>query len=139
MVNTRAIITHEDLKRYSSEMLDLLEREKIDDIEGLQKRVGESFVASDGIIQLEARPSGSKIIATDVALTMSYIIEGKGIPLEIRLNHNSAYSRIILKSQDRIEDYSPIGFDSVGSNVIQSKIGDYSFELIKEELKRVAK
>ena len=130
------MITREDIGRYSTEMLDLIDREKIDSVEGLQARLGESFEARDGIIQLEARPGGGSLFPTDIVLTMSYILTDKAIPLEIRINQAGDYSRIILKSKDMIQSYGPFQRDVQG-NMAQDKKMSFSFDEVIRELGRL--
>ena len=131
------MITREDLRRYSLGVLGLLEREKIDSIEELKKRLGESFEVPEGIVQLEQAPSGLNPIPDSIAYTMSYIIRGKGIPLEVRLNPTVNYSLIIIKSGSTVDGYSQDFRDPLG-NTIQSNRFELSFEGMKDELRRLA-
>lgn len=126
-------IKREDLKRYSLEVLNMLEREKIGSISELEEKMGESFPTPEGIIQLESRPSESGSIAS----TISYIIEGKGIPIEIRLNPEHHYSLFIVKAEEELADYNPEFSDPLG-NIIQDKRIESSFEKALEELKRLS-
>lgn len=117
-------------------MLDLFEREGIDSIVGLQERLGESFKVHGAVIQLETRPGGKTILPTDIAYTVSYIIQDTGIPIEIRMNSKSAYSKITLKLGDLIQGYNPFFEDGQG-NIIQEKMLGFSFDEITEELRRL--
>ena len=126
-------IKKEDLKRYSLEVLNTLEREKIRSISELEEKMGESFPTSEGLIQLESRPSQD----SSTALTISYTVKGKGIPIEIRLNPKHHYSLFFVKSEEKIDDYNPELPDPIG-NVIQSKKLESSFEKALEELKRLS-
>ena len=132
------MITNNDIRRYSSGILGLLEREEIDSIQGIQKRLGESFEMHDGVFQLEARPSGLNPVVDRISITMSYIIQGKGIPIEIRLNVKNNYAFMIIKSNSRLEGYNPDFYDPLG-HIIQSKRFALSFDDVKEELKRMSK
>ncbi|MEK6897095.1 MAG: hypothetical protein AABW93_01045 [Nanoarchaeota archaeon] len=131
MVNR--IITKKDLQKYSSEILGMIEREKIGSISELEEKIGESFPTPEGLIQLESRPSTKG----SLAITISYIIDGKGIPIEIRLNPEQNYSLFFVKSEEEIESYNPELVDPLG-NVIQSKKIGSSFEEALEELKRLS-
>lgn len=132
------VITIEDIKKYSLEILSLLEEENISSVIRLQKRLGESFKTSEGNIKLEARHSGKGIVPTDIALTLGYTGHGIGILTEIRLNIKSNYSFIIIKSS---HNYTTRGYlqDVYGSlgNVIQSKRFELNFEKVKNELKKL--
>ncbi len=95
--------------------------------------MGKSFSTPEGFIQLESRPSTKG----SLAITISYIIDGKGIPIEIRLNPEQDYSLFFVKSKEEIESYNPELVDPLG-NVIQSKKIGSSFEEMLEELKRLS-
>ncbi|MEK6840663.1 MAG: hypothetical protein AABX79_01790 [Nanoarchaeota archaeon] len=127
------IITKENLQRYSQEILEILARENICSTSDLEKRLGESFSTFNGLIQLESRPSASGSKAS----VISYIVKGKGIPIEIRLNPEHRYSLFFVKSEEKINDYNPELPDPIG-NVIQSKKIESSFEKMLEELKQLS-
>ena len=131
------LITKEEIGKYSSQILELLERERINSIERLEKRLGESFEVQDGIVKLEKRPSGLGPIPTGLANTISYIVQGKGIPIEIRLNSKDNYVFMIVKSSSELEDYSKDFYDEIG-NIIQSKKFRLSFDKVWEELNRLS-
>ena len=128
------MITNEDIRKYSTELLDLLEREGISSIEGLQKRLGESFTVQEGVVQLEARPGGKSLLPTDITHTINYIVQGRGIPIEVRINPRGSYSRITLKSENCMPGYNPFSKDARG-NIIQEKMLGFSFDEIIEELR----
>ena len=67
---------------------------------------------------------------------MSYIKEGLGIPIEIRLNPQLSYSKIFLKVEEEIDGYEPFKKDAFG-NVMQEKTFRYEFSLVKDELNRL--
>ena len=131
------LITKEEIGKYSSQILELFVREKINSIQGLEKRLGKSFEVQGGIVKLEERPSGSGPIPTGLAHTISYIVEGKGIPIEIRLNLTDNYVFMIVKSSSELEDYSKDFYDEIG-NIIQSKKFRLSFDKVWEELNRLS-
>ena len=130
------MITRKDIGRYSTELLDLLKKEGISSIVGLQERLGESFKVHGAVIQLEARPGGKTVLPTDIAYTISYIIQNIGIPIEVRMSPRGVYSKITLKSGDLIQGYNPFFEDRQG-NTIQEKMLGFSFDEIAEELKRL--
>ena len=130
------LITPEKLKQIARSVLDFLKREDINSIESLEKRLGESFdiKRGDHIIQIESRPSESG----GEAYTIIYIIPAGGIPIEIRLNPNLDYSKIIVKTKSGLNDYKPFASDYFG-NIIQDKIiKGCSISGIKKELEELA-
>ena len=44
------LITKEEIGKYSSQILELVEREKINSIQRLEKRLGKTFEVQDGIV-----------------------------------------------------------------------------------------
>ena len=131
------LVTKEEIGEYSSQILELLERERINSIKGLEKRLGKSFEVQDGIVKLEERPLGLGPIPTGLAHTISYIVEGKGIPIEISLNLTDNYVFMIVKSSSELEDYSKNFYDEAG-NIIQSKRFRLSFDKVVEELSKLS-
>jgi len=128
------MITREDLRKYSLEMLEVLRRERITSYGELEEKLGQSFDASEGKIQLEVRPSGPG----SSAYAISYIIYGKGIPIEIRMDNVGRYSKITLKAENKIEGYSAFIHDIFG-NLMQDKRFEFSFNRIREELEKISK
>ena len=114
------MIKKEDLIKYSAEVLELFKREDIQNIEGLQKKLGRSFTAERGSIKLEEKPGGSELLPTEMVLTISYIAKREGIPIEIRLNLVRNYSSIKIKSKSSQESYVLFTPDAFG-NLIQNK------------------
>ncbi len=125
-------ITKEDLRRYSSEILKFFEMEKIASFEQLEGKIGTSFNSLEGRIYLEMRPSKKM----SVAYTVSYVIHGKGIPIEIRLNKIYGYSNITIKSEEVMTEYKPQFSDPLG-NIIQDKKFEFSFDKVLQELKKL--
>ena len=133
VAETKMTITKNDLQRYSSEIVSLLKNKNISSLEELERKIGSSFDSLEGKISLESRPSTKG----SLAITISYIIDGKGIPIEIRLNLEQNYSLFFVKSEEEIESYNPELVDPLG-NVIQSKKIGSSFKEMLEELKRLS-
>ena len=127
MVKNR--ITPEYLGEIAKDMLRVLEEEGIVSINTLEKKLGQSFDAKEGKIKLESRPSELDTWAS----TASYVIQGKGIPIEVRMNSRLEYSMVIVKTEKKIEGYNPFFYDPRG-NIIQHKKTDFSWEKIREEL-----
>jgi len=130
------LITQEKLKEIARSVLNLLERENIDSIGSLFSRLGESFdiKGKDHIIQIELRPSKS---GTE-AYTISYINPKGGIPIEIRMNSDFNYSKIIVKTKSKLKKYKSFISDYFG-NLIQDKtIRRCSISKVKKELEKLA-
>jgi hypothetical protein len=130
---TTRTIEREDLIRVANDFAVVLEREKISSLGELERRVEETVLAGEGKISFELRPSehGTQ------AYTMGYIISGKGIPIEIRMNKHFNYVRFIVKVIDGISGYTPFFNDEYG-NLIQEKLGELSWESITGELSKLA-
>lgn len=129
------LITQEKLKEIAKSVLDLLERESIDSIGSVFSRLGESFKikGENHRIQIESRSSKSGTGAH----TISYIIPGGGIPIEIRLNPDFNYSKIIVKTESKLNGYTFFNSDCFG-NILQDKVmGRYSISGIKKELEKL--
>ena len=132
---SKNLITPEKLGQIARSILDFLKRENINSIESLEKRLGEDFdiKREDHIIQIELRPSK----AGTEAYTISYIAPKGGIPIEIRMNTNFNYSKIIVKTESKLNGYTSIIYDSFG-NIIQDKtIKNCSISEIEKELENL--
>jgi hypothetical protein len=78
-------------------------------------------ISSGKYITIEWRPSSNSSMGIGMALTISYIVKDVGIPLEVRLNRDENYTRIILKSNREIKSYECFYTDPYG-NIYQDKI-----------------
>lgn len=130
------LISQKYLGVLSGEFLETLEESGISSHDSLQRMLGESFTTTKGIIQLEARPSGRGLVPSSIAHVMSYIIDKVGIPIEVRMNVQSGYSTIRVKSIDDIEGYQHLFYDGVG-NLIQETKFSFSFNEVKNRLRNL--
>ena len=130
------LITPRKLRQIAGSILDFLVKENIDSIKSLEKRLGESFAIKrqDHVIQIELRPSESG----SEAYTISYIMPRGGIPIEIRINLNFNYSKIIVKTNSGLNDYTPVIYDYFGNIIQDKRIDDCSILEIKKELEKLA-
>ena len=128
------LISQEYLGVLSGEFLETLEESGISSHDSLQRMLGESFTTTKGIIQLEARPSGRGLVPSSIAHVMSYIIDKVGIPIEVRMNVQSGYSTITVKSIDDIKGYGSFLHDDFG-NLIQTTRFEFSFDEVKNHLR----
>ena len=131
------LITKKEIGEYSSQILELLERERIDSIERLEKRLGKSFEVQDGIVKLEKIPSELEPAPTGSTHIISYIAQDKGVLIQVKLNLKEDYVFITLKSSSELEDYSKDFYDEAG-NIIQSKRFRLSFDKVIEELHKLS-
>ena len=136
-----------DIQKYSSQILELLEREKIKSLRDLQNRLGDSFLTPEGQIFLDAIP-----FSTLTVHILKYVIPSRVTPIEVRLNPTYGHSDIIIKSGEEITDYHPTysEFSSdLSGNIVQDKRidlssnrdsnGDLSFDRLVEELRKLSK
>jgi len=129
------LITDEEIKEIANRILSFLEKEEINSVESLEKRLGSVFDVEGQRkhrIELESRPSNLKT----QAYTLSYVIPGKGIPIEIRMNPTLRYSNMIVKSINKLKEYTGVLQDPFG-NIIQEKAIKFDFEDVKTELERL--
>lgn len=129
-------IDREDIRRYSGEILRIMDEKTINSLRDLRNNVGEYSLKKFGRrIVIEPRPSKLDTWAH----TISYVINGVGIPIEIRVNLELDYSLITLKTLEVLERYTSFNFVDRFSNVIQSKkIMPGTIEGIRLELKTLS-
>ena len=58
------------------------------------------------------------------ALAIGYIIPGIGMPIEVRINRELGYCRIIIKADFNLPAFIPFGMDNFG-NIVQGKKDNY--------------
>ena len=98
-------------------LLSVMEREDLYNLE-LYRAPLRTFTVEDSpdeFIEAQIRLSN----AGTVAYTVSYVVEGVGIPLEVKINSSLGYTKFIVKSSDSFEGYN--SFVSDGDNVTQDK------------------
>ncbi|MBW3023316.1 hypothetical protein KY308_04395 [Candidatus Woesearchaeota archaeon] len=105
----------------ATELLKFLDENKINtilDLEGITKLGRRVFPAknSDGKIMTEISSSN----AGTFVHTVSYIIEGVGIPVEFKINPMLGYATIIAKAEFNIPEYKVFARDYFG-NIMQAK------------------
>ena len=98
-------------------LLSVMEREDLYNLEPYGEPIRTFTVedSPDEFIEAQIRPSN----AGTVAYTVSYVVEGVGIPLEVKINSSLGYTKFIVKSSDSFEGYN--SFASDGDNVAQDK------------------
>ena len=112
-------ITSTDIGRFAAEFLHVLEREDINSSrvleEIVQKGKQEFTINVQESLVIMLRPSQSMTLAC----TMSYIVQGVGIPIELRINKELDYTTSIIKSIKITPEYSKFAEDKFG-NIIQN-------------------
>ena len=125
------------LKKVAKSVLKILEKEEL--------RLNEIIFLSDkrdisrDYISITLRPSSNSLIPKGMALTISYISDECGIPMEIRINKVEGYSRIILKSNKLLPGYNSFARDIYGNIAQDKKIETTDINLIKKELEKLCK
>ncbi len=111
-------ITLKDIGKFAAEFLHVLEREDINSSEVLEKRAQrgrqEFMINVQESLVIMLRPSQM----VTLACTMSYTVQGVGIPIELRINKQLDYTKSIIKSIKIIPEYSKFAEDEFG-NIIQ--------------------
>jgi len=111
-------ITLKDIGKFAAEFLHVLQRENINSSELLEKRVQrgrQEFtinVQESLVIMLLPSQKGT------LECTMSYTVQGVGIPIELRINKELDYTKSTIKSIKIIPEYSRFAKDEFG-NIVQ--------------------
>lgn len=120
--------TREDLRGFASEIFEFFEMEGIGSKRSLEKKIGETFSAKKGRIQIREH------LELDGAYTISYVIPAMGIPITVNIDLER-YSVTVQCHEEIGGDYiitlepNPLG------NLIQDKILRYSWRYIEEALR----
>lgn len=133
-------ISLEDLGKIAGNFLYLMEKEGIEKTEDLEKRIGTTvkLEKSNDFVVISLKPSCYKSLAPSVF----YISPNFGIPIELKINKEVkisklGYSKIFIKSQERIKNYNFLRKDSY-DNFMQKRIFYSSdFSVVKKELERL--
>lgn len=94
------------------------------------------------------RPCGGKFIEISSvahgrqkpAISVSYIIAGGGIPIDIKIDElgdNLSLYHLMCKSAEKLQDYEPAVSDNFG-NLVQNKLLHSNFSGFKKELENLA-
>ena len=98
-------------------MVDVLDKEKILSLNDLKNNNDKRIEIDEGeFIEISLRPSNHGTQAN----TLSYIIKGVGIPIEVRINQKLEYEKFIVKSRELMKGYVEFAKDSFG-NLVQDK------------------
>lgn len=133
MTTKSKIVSLDEVRAGATEICLMCGREGISSISDLERYLGKSFTMGQARIDVDKRPSQKGTSA----LTISYIIPGKGIPVELRINSKLRYSLLIVKSQMELRGYNPDFYDPFG-NLAQSKNIEFGWDSAMEELTRLS-
>lgn len=129
-----------DLKRIARSFLNIMERADVIsllDLEGVSEKTFPIEGKTNEYVSVSFTPSSNQIRAYTKSPTLSYIIEGTGIPLEVKINSFEGYSKIIVKTQISIPDYYPFAVDRYGNIVQNKKIDSTDISEVRKELEKL--
>jgi len=132
------IITREEISDIARRLRIFLDMKKIESAKDLKDRVGPSSAVRGGgpgdIITMESRPSDF----WSLAYIISYITPKKGVPIEVSVNPSMNYSRVILKTESRLNGYDIFTRDRFGNHIQTRTIPDCSISEVKKELESLS-
>lgn len=129
-------ITPADLATIAKSFLRLLEQENVTTCQDLERRLGSrhEIKGTRDFISFTRRPSD----LNTSTYTISYVREGTGVPIELKINADLDYTNIILKFTGRLQNYAPFALD-IFDNLIQNRILRSSeMPLLKQELHQLS-
>jgi hypothetical protein len=131
----KEIITREKLKEVARNILDFFKKEDINSIGSVFSKLEESFKIKENNHEIQIRPWSSNPRAGDYVII--YRAPEIGFPIKIRLNQDSDYSKIFVKTESRLDNYEFVVPDLFG-NFLQSKeMKECSIPIIKKELEKL--
>ena len=131
----KEIITREKLKEVARNILDFFKKEDINSIGSVFSKLEESFKIKENNHEIQIKPWSSDPRAGDYAII--YRAPEIEFPIKIRLNQDSDYSKIFVKTKLKLDNYEFVGPDRIG-NIIQSKtIDNCSILSVKKELEKL--
>ena len=101
--------------------LGVMNEKQMNSLEELEKWEDNRFIPNSKRKHEYIKISKKSLKGETPSLILSYIVEGTGIPLEIKINQESGCSRITLKFNGTLGAYSPFMQDIYG-NTIQERI-----------------
>ena len=117
-------ITPRLLETALDRVLDFMSKRNISSERDLEGLVGtKEFISARPLefIGVEKNPAGRSFPPTSYAHTINYIIDGKGIIVEVRINSEENYSLLTVKMNGMIQGYEKRALD-VNGNIIQSRV-----------------
>lgn len=130
-------ITPKDIGKFAAEFLHVLEREDINSSrvleELVQKGKQEFTINVQESLVIMLQPSQRMTLAC----TMSYTVQGVGIPIELRINKELDYTKSIIKSIKIIPEYSRFAKDEFGNIVQDTSWGGSELSKSIEHLRKL--
>lgn len=124
-----------DIGRFAHRVQSHLTHSCVRDYRDLGALLGSTETLSNGDeISIELRPSNHGT----QAFTLAYIVPGRGIPLEIRLNPALRYTRLIVKCETPLSGYRPWALNPLSHLVQERSIAGSDLLRLKAELSTLA-
>jgi len=127
-----------DLRNFASRFLQVLEEQEVKSARDLERLVGTQVMVEQpngDFVLFENRPSN----LSTTAYTISYIRNGLGIPIELKINNVLAYSQIIIKTKLLIRGYSPFAIDPFKNTIQYKRLDSSDFSISKKELAELSR
>ena len=127
------IIRLNDLSAMAKRFLITLDRNGIGDLEAMEKFMGMKFPISDDereFVQISANPSNKHTMA----YTISYVVDGAGVPMEAKINPMLEYTKIIVKSESDVPGYFAFSRDNFGNLQQMKDLHPANMEIVRREL-----
>jgi len=129
-------INKEYLGRITKNVLKILDNEKITSLSDLDRLMNQTFLVDENTkeqVLVESRPSN---LGT-TARVITYAAQGRGISLEVRVNEELKYSKIIVKGDFNLPEYRPF-YQDIFDNTAQDKELNFTdISKIKAELTKL--
>jgi len=129
-------INKEYLGRITKNVLKILDNEKITSLSDLDRLMNQTFLVDENTkeqVLVESRPSN---LGTTTRV-ITYAAQGRGIPLEVRVNEELKYSKIIVKGDFNLPEYRPF-YQDIFDNTAQDKELNFTdISKIKAELTKL--
>ncbi len=129
-------ITRMDLGGIVNYLLNFLDENKIASLSDLERIKDTLFsVEKDKIqyIHVQSIPTNSGIRN----YTITYNVPGKGAPLEVEINKESGYTKIILKGNFPLPEYEPLNQDGFGNIPQNKKLDSVDISQMRLELEKL--
>ncbi len=131
-------ISREKLREIINDFIGILDREKVEDLGGLEMLSGQAIPIKgkeQEYVIVEYQPSNLGTRAIDA----SYVIQhrpkevGGGVPLSVKINNQLRYSKIIIKTEGKVDGFTLFFVDNFG-NLIQERFFKTDYQEIKKAL-----
>ena len=126
----------DEIEKFAQQFLGFLREKLVDSTYDLDRLLGKKFpITGESYFSVELRPSNG---GTE-AYTLSYVIEGRGIPIEACINPRLDYIKFMIKANKEAPGYSVFGLDEARENYVMSKeLKGHDFSEVRKELRSLA-